>query len=348
MKKLVGCLGKCILFVLIMSVCFIIVAVCFSVRDGGFETDTVVPEEETIQEKDGPRIVSIGSFLFDVPREWETGADYSFYKDLYFDKLDIGSYSRFCYFLLPNNNQLKTSQNIAAAWAEELANRNSMAEFDCRIEEDKILDMNATKITYTGKLKAAMGKTSGIILLVDDTLDEGVLCLSWDKVGINDNSDEFYLEYVANTLRINDGTEEPDINLFIDLCPDTIDNYSFDMHTISIGSGSSPYVKDFHALYDTKHKVGIGYSTAHNSGSKSPQGIYKFSIVGSFDSKAICVRGFYKYSDIFPSGQSSYIENYESHRKNETITRSVLKDSGQKAVLHYLEPVMKNWDIYVH
>ena len=272
-----------------------------------------VPKRNSNNRSDNPKVrtTQIGSYVFDVPGQWEIGGDFSYYKDFYLDFNNRPNYSRVCYHLLYPEEPTPLNEYAEKFWAK-IKSDWSINSPKVEYVPTTICGSDAIEITYSGTVPGR--NTNGTIVLIDDTKDDAILCLTYERVGAGTTANNDFKK-VKDSLRLYDGSEEITHDIWYDVNADTLQDFKFDYAVIEYDlEDYSGITNSWNVyLYDTKDKL-IFYFTEtrelphHVESQWTPENLMVYRYVGNIDDGAYAYIKGTNYPDILPTTRDWYIQ----------------------------------------
>ena len=268
------------------------------------------------------RTTQVGSYVFDVPGKWQIGGDFSYYKDFYLDSSDRANYSRVCYAILEPTEDAPLSDFAEAFWTQ-LETDWSVTGAKVEYAPLTVCGSEAVEITYSGTVPGR--NTNGTILLVDDEKDNGILCLTYERVGAGSSANSDFKK-IKKSLRLYDGTEEITHDNWYDLNADTLQDYKFDYCVLEYNSkeytGMNSDLNVY--LYDLSDQLIFYYTLTrdephHVKSTWNPDNIMVYRYVGDINDGAYAYLMNTDYPDTLPTTRDWFIKGGKHSAKGNLL-----------------------------
>ncbi|MDO5137555.1 MAG: hypothetical protein Q4D71_03750 [Oscillospiraceae bacterium] len=274
----------------------------------------IVPRNHTNPNRaDYPKVrtTQVGSYVFDVPGEWQIGGDFSYYKDFFLDSSDRVNYSRVCYKLLYPVEPTSISDYAEQFWTETSSFWN-ITVTKVEYEPITICGSDAIEITYSGTVPGR--NTNGTFILMNDTKDDAVLCLSYERVGAASSANSNFKK-VKNSLREYDGKEEITHDIWYDLNADTLQDFHFDYALLEFDSNDfSGITNSWNVyLYDTSNQLIFFFTETreephHVESQWTPENLIIYRYVGDLETGAFAYMKETDYPDTLAATRDWFIK----------------------------------------
>lgn len=256
------------------------------------------------------RTTQIGSYIFDIPGKWEIGGDFSYYKDFFLDSSDRFNYSRVCYSLLKPEDPVSLNEYAKQFWSE-LETNWEISTTKVTYTPTTICGSDAIEIEYTGAVPGR--NTNGTFILMDDTKDDAILLLSYERVGAASSANSDFKK-IKKSLREYNGTEEITHDVWYDLSADTLKDFHFDYALLEYSSQNiGGMANEWNVyLYDLSNQLIFFFTETrdepHNvEGHWNPENLMIYRYVGDPETGAVAYLKDTKYPDALATTRDWFI-----------------------------------------